>query len=401
MSDCVPELRFSEFGGEWEEKKLESIGKIVTGATPPTKDKENFENGDYLWVTPGDICYSKYVEKTERNLTTTGIENARLIHGKSVLVTCIGATIGKVCIINEDGSCNQQINAITPNKMHNNEFIYYIIDKNPEKLRNYAGLTATPILNKKSFGNIRFMFPSLPEQKKIGSFLSKIDEKIEKLEKKKELWENYKKGMIQQIFSQELRFKDENREDYPDWEEKTLGDIAKFSKGKGISKNDISSNGIECIRYGELYTTYKEEIKDVKCKTNLKIEELVLSDANDIIIPTSGETAIDLATASCVMKSGVAIGGDTTIIKTNENGLFLSYYLNSQKNKIGRLAQGVSVVHLYPSQLKELELKIPNIMEQNKMADFLSAIEIKIDKIYQELEICKEFKKGLLQQMFC
>lgn len=101
-------------------------------------------------------------------------------------------------------------------------------------------------------------------------------------------------------------------------------------------------------------------------KTKLKVDELVLSEENDIIIPTSGETAIDIATASCIMKSGVAIGGDTTIIKTKENGLFISYYLNYKRNKIASLAQGVSVVHLYSSELKELELKFLLLKNKSK-----------------------------------
>lgn len=220
------------------------------------------------------------------------------------------------------------------------------------------------------------------------------------LETKQKLWETYKKGITQQIFNQKIRFKNKKGEDYPEWEKKKLDDISKFSKGKGISKNDISRDGIDCIRYGELYTIYKEEINEIISKTNLKDDKLVLSDENDIIIPSSGETAIDIATASCIMKSGVAIGGDTTIIQTAENGLFISYYLNHQRSNIARLAQGVSVVHLYSNQLKGLELNIPSIEEQKKIADFLSTIEIKIRQLEKELIINFKFKKGLLQQMF-
>lgn len=113
-----------------------------------------------------------------------------------------------------------------------------------------------------------------------------------------------------------------------EWEKKKLGEVAKFSKGKGISKADISEEGkLECIRYGELYTYYGEVIDKIRSKTNIDTKNLILSEANDVIIPASGETQIDISTASCVLKSGIALGGDLNIIKTVNNGVFLSYYL--------------------------------------------------------------------------
>lgn len=138
-----------------------------------------------------------------------------------------------------------------------------------------------------------------------------------------------------------------------EWERKKLGEVATFSKGKGISKADIIEDGrTECIRYGELYTHYGETIKEIKSKTNIELKDLVLSEANDVIIPASGETQIDIATASCVLKKGIALGGDLNIIKTKNEGVFLSYYLNSRKKyEIANLAQGISVVHLYSSVL--------------------------------------------------
>ncbi len=194
----------------------------------------------------------------------------------------------------------------------------------------------------------------------------------------------------------ELRFPEFSGE----WEEKKLVDIAKFSKGKGISKKDISEEGIPCIRYGELYTTYKEKISDVVSKTNLSKDELVFSSENDIIIPTSGETAIDIATASCVINEGIGIGGDTTIIKTKGDGLFFSYYLNSKRKNIAKLAQGVSVVHLYSTHLKILDLKVPQIEEQEKIASFLSKVDEKIGFLEKKQELWKTYKKGIMQQIF-
>jgi type I restriction enzyme S subunit len=185
-----------------------------------------------------------------------------------------------------------------------------------------------------------------------------------------------------------------------DWNNHLLDDIAIFLKGKGISKSELDDDGkTECIRYGELYVYYNELIDEVKSKTNL--ENLVLSEANDIIIPASGETQLDIATASCVLRSGIALGGDLNVIRTENNGLFLSYYLNSKKKfEIARLSQGSSVVHLYASQLKTLKLNLPSLTEQQKIASFLSAVDEKLQQLTKKKKLLEEYKKGVMQQIF-
>lgn len=187
-----------------------------------------------------------------------------------------------------------------------------------------------------------------------------------------------------------------------DWTKHFLGEIGKFSKGKGVSKEDLSETGVtECIRYGELYTTYNETIDTVFSRTDINTSDLVLSEANDIIIPASGETHIDIAKASCVLKSGVALGGDLNIIKTSNNGVFLSYYLNyKKKNDIAQLAQGVSVVHLYAGQLSKLLLKLPSLPEQQKIACFFIAIDQKISQLKQKKILLEQYKKGVIHKIF-
>ena len=184
------------------------------------------------------------------------------------------------------------------------------------------------------------------------------------------------------------------------WQDTTLNDIATFTKGKDISKNDISDEGIECVRYGELYTKYGELIYDIDSKTNLNKNELILSNKNDILIPCSGETAIDLATASCIQKENVAIGGDITIIQTNQYAPFITYYLNQKKNEIARFAQGVSIVHLYSKDFKALKMKIPSINEQKKIISLLEILTNKEQLLKQKYQYYQNFKKYLMQQIF-
>ena len=187
-----------------------------------------------------------------------------------------------------------------------------------------------------------------------------------------------------------------------EWEKKKMGEIAKFSKGKGISKSEIDINGkIECIRYGELYTIYGETISDVSSRTNIQPKELVFSEKNDVILPASGETQIGIATASCILREGIALGGDLNIIRTENNGVFLSYYLNNRKKlDIASLSQGISVVHLYSSQLALLDLNIPSLPEQQKIASFLTAVDDKLQALKKKKSLLEQYKKGVMQKIF-
>ena len=198
----------------------------------------------------------------------------------------------------------------------------------------------------------------------------------------------------------ELRFPE--FENDGEWEQYILGEIAKFSKGKSVSKKDIVSDGkLLCIRYGELYTDYGEVIDEVISKTNLPKDELVLSMGNEVIVPSSGETQIDIARASCVLREGIALGGDLNIIKSKINGVFLSYYLNSSKKRaIAKMAQGVSVMHLYNSQLENLEIEIPKTNEQKKIANTLTTLDKLIAAENEKQDVLKVHKRGLLQQLF-
>jgi type I restriction enzyme S subunit len=186
------------------------------------------------------------------------------------------------------------------------------------------------------------------------------------------------------------------------WEETSLGNAASFFKGKGISKADIVTNGRRpCIRYGELYSRYGEVIDDVSSRTDIADIDLFLSQSNDVIIPASGETKLDIAKASCVMHEGIALGSDLNVIRTDGDGVYLSYYLNGPKKfDIAKVAQGDTVVHLYPSQLGKLKIAIPSKLEQKKIADCLSSLDELITAQARKVNALKTHKKGLMQQLF-
>ena len=189
-----------------------------------------------------------------------------------------------------------------------------------------------------------------------------------------------------------------------EWENSRLGFIAEFSKGSGISKDQRSETGNPCILYGELYTRYKSEvIKNVISKTDLPDTELVKSKANDIIIPASGETAEDIATARCVPYDNILLGGDLNIIRLkNQDGRFFSYQLNGvRKYDIATVAQGVSVVHLHAGDLKGISVKYPsNMAEQRKIAEMISIIDDRIETQSKIIEEQETLLKSLADILF-
>ena len=188
-----------------------------------------------------------------------------------------------------------------------------------------------------------------------------------------------------------------------EWQEERLSDIANLSKGIGISKDQLSADGEPCILYGELYTKYKSEtIKEVISKTNIDNTKLVKSKANDVIIPCSGETAEEIATARCVLKDDILLGGDLNIIRLHGyDGSFMSYQLNGKrKYDIAKVAQGVSVVHLYGEHLKNIKTINPSLNEQKKIANLLSLLDERISTQNKIIEDLKKLRSAISKHLF-
>lgn len=199
--------------------------------------------------------------------------------------------------------------------------------------------------------------------------------------------------------SPSLRFPEFNGE----WKEERLSEIADIYKGAGISKDQLSDNGEPCILYGELYTKYKTEtITEVISRTDIDNTKLVRSKANDVIIPCSGETAEDIATARCVIKDGILLGGDLNIIRLhNYDGSFVSYQLNGKrKYDIAKVAQGVSVVHLYGEHLKGVKTVNPCLAEQKKISRFLSLLDERIAVQNRLIEDLKKLRCAVSNKLF-
>ena len=198
----IPEARFKGFEDEWMEVAISKIGTIITGNTPSTKN-ESFWNGNNVWITPTDIK-QKYISNSERKLTDDGLKKSRKLPANTLLITCI-ASIGKNAILKCEGACNQQINAIIPNKNYNVDFLYYLFENEKSYLKFKAPQSVIKIMSKSEFSKLVFKFPLLEEQEKIGGYLSLLDEEIDNLKKQKELIKEMKRGAMQKLLSGEVR----------------------------------------------------------------------------------------------------------------------------------------------------------------------------------------------------
>lgn len=200
-----------------------------------------------------------------------------------------------------------------------------------------------------------------------------------------------------------IRFRDEHGKNYSGWTTQKMSEIGSFFRGRILSKADLSESGTPCILYGELYTTYDEITTDIFRKTNRSLDGIYVTTGGEVIVPCSGETPEDISTATCVVPAGVALGSDLIIFKGNGAvlGPVMSYIINhKQKWNIAKKAQGKSVVHITTDTLKNLNITFPSLAEQQKIADFLSTYDKKIQLQRGRVESLERRKKGLLQKVF-
>ena len=405
----TPKLRFNEIDDPWIQYIL---GDIMTFKNGINANKENYGSG-IKFINVLDIINNNYITNEniigsvtieEKEFSKNSIEYGDILFQRSSETR---DEVGQANVYLDKSKKSVFGGFVIRGRSTSNYnpiFMNFLLKSNKvrKEITSKSGGSTRYNIGQDSLSQVTLHLPTLPEQKKVADFLSAVDLKIKQLQQKIDLLKEFKRGVMQKIFDREIRFKDDDGNEFPEWEEKKLGDVATFSKGKGISKSDIHENGINsCIRYGELYTEYETIIRRVKSKTNEPIENLVLSKKYDILSPSSGETQLDIATFACVTSEGIALGGDLNIIRTTEYGPFIAYFLNiARKKDVAKLSQGNSVVHLYNSSLKNVKILIPVIQEQKRIVTFLEELETKKNNLNSQLQQSQSFKKGLLQQMF-
>ena len=381
-------LRFKDENGndfpEWTKTKLSRLSTIKTGKLDANAMKKR---GNYKFFT----C-------SRKNYFT----DTYSFQGESLIIAGNGE-IGNVKYYNGKFDAYQRTYVIQgfSEKMNSMYLKNYLIQNLPKQVHRETNKGAMPYIRLATLSEMLVLSPVREEQEKIGGFLSAFDRLIEKQRDKVELLKTSKKGYIQHLFERSLRFKDESGKWYPEWRETILKNICRFSKGKNISKDDVSEQGLECIRYGQLYTDYSENIEEIISKTDKHIDSLVIGEINDLLVPASGETREDIASVACLQKSKVAIGGDINILKSKENSLFLAYYLNNAaRNQLSSMAQGASILHLYKQQLEKVKIELPVIEEQSKIAQFLKWYDDLIKINVALLDKYEKLKQSYLQRLF-
>ena len=406
----APKLRFSEFKDEWLDYSINDFAETVTSGSRDwakyySKSGDKFirmtnliRNGIYL-----NLDDLKFV-----NLPIDSNEGKRtsLQHG-DILVS-ITAELGKIgWIPNDLGTAyiNQHTALIRTNDKIDSKFLAYLLstEKYNNQINGLNDSGAKAGLNLSTLRNFKFIASqNKKEQTKIAEFLSAMDDKISQLSRQLELLNQYKKGVMQKIFSQEIRFKNDNGEDFGEWDEKELNEIFDFSRGEPLSKNDLDEQGqYDCIHYGELFTKYNEVANRIYSKTNKKANKI--GKKGYILMPSSDVTPDGLARATCLNKDEVYLGGDINVLKpkTEINSIFFSYLINSDKSRLLTCVAGTTVKHIYNKDICGLIYNFPSsIQEQEKIAGFLTAIDERIDHTTAQLTHTKQWKKGLLQQMF-
>ena len=385
----IPKLRFKDNNGndypQWEKKLIKDILKIYHG-----KDYKNEPNEKKLYPVLGTGGIITYIDKF-------------LCDWECVLIGRKG-TINKPQYMKTPFWSVDTLFYSKPKLKQNPNFQYYLFQNINWKI--YDESTGVPSLSASTIEHINRFIPTYAEQEKIASFFSTIDKKIENLTNTITSLENQKKGLLQQIFSQKLRFKDENGNNYPNWEKKKLGKLLSITSSKRVHEADWTTSGIPFYRARDIVSIFNNKpISKIYISEKL-YEECSSScgkiSENDLLVTGVGTIGIPYL----VKKSDKFYFKDGNIIWLKNSpaiyGKYLFYiFISSYVQKQINMMTGKGTVGTYTiKNAKDTNILLPCLEEQTKIADFLSEFDRKLDNQKAQLEHWQQIKKGLLQQMF-
>ena len=391
-----PKLRFEGFNDEWEKKKLGEFCSFTQGIQLPQSEQEkNYKSGYIRYLYIRDFfktSFKCYVKNEYPN---------KIIEPHQIMMVNTGNTSGKAFRGQRGVLSNNCFKVSWDESSFDADYMFLYLTSNflQNQIKRFFNSGGQPHLGHKNVAILPFSFPSISEQHKISSFLIAVDKKLQQLTKKKELLEEYKKGVMQKIFSQELRFKDNNGNNFPDWEENNLGECLikhaekstennqypvltssrrglffqkDYFNGQNVASKD--NTGYNVVPRG--YFTYRHMSDDLDFKFNINhlCDRGIVSTLYPVF--TTNEKLDDLF----------------LLTKLNHGEEFKRYAVLQK--------QGGSRTYMYFKKLELLKLFIPHLAEQIKITNFLSSINSKIELLSTQIEDTESFKKGLLQQMF-
>ncbi|ELE7140250.1 restriction endonuclease subunit S [Vibrio cholerae] len=421
-SDTYNQTEIGKFPIDWEVVSLQDAATFGGGTTPPRKLYDKYYvSGVHPWVKTLDLN-NGVIAVTEENVTDVALAETSLKKhpAGSVLIAMYGGfnQIGRTGLIAIDAAINQALVAVIPRKGKLvSEYLLYNFNYKVEYWKGVASSSRKdPNITSNDVKNYLLPLPTVKEQTAIANALSDVDALITSLTKLIAKKQAIKTATMQQLLTGRTRLpqfalredgtpkatKPSELGEIPeDWEVMRLGHLAKFFKGSGLPKSELSESGkIKCIHYGQLFTTYGPKIDRVISRT--KNVGIVTSQENDVLMPTSDVTPNGLATASCITETGVTLGGDILIIRSDKqrlNGVFFSYLVNVLRDQVMQLVTGSTVYHLYGSDMAKFEFAFPSKEEQTAIATILSDMDAEIQALEQRLGKTRHIKQGMMQEL--
>lgn len=386
-------MRFPEFKGEWEKIIIDDLGDIVTGTTPPTNNHSNYGN-EYLWASPADLGGVKYITDTKTKLSQLGFDRTRKIAKNSILVTCIGSTIGKMGMASTNMCTNQQINSIIVNKNYDDNFVYYAINSRFPKYLSSVAMQAVPIISKSAFEKLENYTPKYEEQKKIGLFLSLIDQRIENQSKIIEDLKKLKCAIIEKVLNgnnaNNLR----------------LGDVGSYIRGLTYSSDDVVEyNSTLVMRSNNIVNGSLLDYQNNVVSVNKQIsQEQQLQDGDIIICMANGSSALvgksSFYDGKCI--SPITVGAFCGIYRSKTAIAKWLFQTNRYRRYIWNSLQGGNgaIANLNSEDILRMSFPLPDKQTAERCIKLLSSLESLIES---NISLCSKFsqqKEYLLRQMF-
>lgn len=396
----APTLRFKEFESKVEVKKLGNISNIVVGFVGTVSDQYCDPNEGIPFVRTQNVREGYFsIENLEYVTKEFHKKNKKSqIFNGDVLIARVGANMGMVCAVenlNTEANCANVI-IIKKNSQLNSQYLsLFLNSENGQKQIHSGGAGgAQAVFNTTLAKEISFPYFPLQEQTKIASFLSAVDEKISQLTQKHQLLSQYKQGMMQKLFSQQLRFKADDGSEFGEWDQKELKEVAQINpKAKKLPENFIYID-LESVEKGQLLLEKNITLSEAPSRAQRLLAK------GDVLFqmvrPYQQNNYYFNLKGQYVASTGYAQ------IRTELNSKFIYYALHEKSflDEVMNRCTGTSYPAINSSDLSTIEIGIPCLEEQTKIANFLSAIDQKIEVTSQQIEQAKQWKKGLLQQMF-
>jgi type I restriction enzyme S subunit len=392
----IPQLRFPEFSGEWMTDELSNLIEISSNKFNPNTSNESKKciELEHLSQETGELL--GYTDSTAQASTKNAFTKGQVLFGK------LRPYLKKFWLSQFDGVCSSEIWVLNGKKLANNYLFQFIQTNKFNQIANVSSGSKMPRSDWKYMVQVPFKYTTKPEQQKIAAFLTAVDNKIEQLSKKKALLGEYKKGLMQQIFSQAIRFKADDGSEFPEWKERRLGDVCSKAKSGGTPRSttkeyydgDIPFLAISDItRQGKYLTSASKKISQLGIDNSaswiVPIDTIIYSMYASVGFVSINK--IPLATSQAVIN---------LIVKDGYSIEFIYYHLIEVKKTIHKFIETGTQGNLNAQTVKSLILNIPSLPEQAKIANFLSSIDNKIEQVGKQLDESKQFKKALLQQMF-